>query len=184
MEDIMREVSDFSKYTEAELRKLLIENAKPATSGMARVVREITKKYNACDRDMLLWFISRPPYSGKLWAPDSKRILTAEEAEREEKRMVREQERQQKQRIEEQRKRATLPKTHRVVETIYPMPARRKVTKQPKQKGIVEQFKELGCKPVLIADKVVGITRMGSYAKVDAVIEQAHKDNWEVIEYD
>jgi hypothetical protein len=173
MEDKMVEVTDFSKYTDAELRKLLIDNAKPIAGGMARVVREITKKYNACDREMLMWFINRPPYNGKLYAPYIKRIITAEIAAREEKRIEVAMERAHKERVKVAA--VKMPKVHTVTQ-IYAKPPQPKM----KEKSIMTQFKELGCKPVMIADHVIGIVRMGSYAAIDKV-KATHPD-WKVVE--
>jgi hypothetical protein len=169
MEGTMIEVSDFSKYTDVELRKLLIDNAKPIAGGMSRVVREITKKYNACDREMMLWFIKRAPYYGKLWAPDCGPILTVAERKREEARREREMERMML-------KRRNRPKVvHPTVTTvIYPM---RKATKRPASP--IARLKAIGCKPVLIAEKTVGIV-----SKPDAAIREikAAFPDWMVVE--
>jgi hypothetical protein len=170
----MIEVVDFSRYTEEELRKLLIENAKPIAGGMDRVVREITKKYKACDREMLLWFINAPPYNGKLWAPDVKRIISAEDAAKEERRLAYEMEKAQKQKIN----RPKVVKHHAPIPQVYVKPARPKVEKK---RSIVDRFKALGCKPVLIADKVVGIKKLGAYARIAAV--KAEYPDWQVVEY-
>lgn len=171
----MVEVTDFSSYTEAELRKILIDNATPACSGMDRVVREIKAKYNACDREMLLWFINRPPYNGKLWVSNPHRVLTAEEYAREERRLEIIMEREQKKRIAAAAKK--VPRTHVVVKAPLVKPPA-----PPPKKDIMVEFRKLGCKPVLIADKVLGIKRMGSYAKIDEL--KATFSQWEVVEYD
>jgi hypothetical protein len=168
-------VTDFSKYTDAELRKLLIDNAKPVAGGMARVVREITKKYNACDREMMMWFINRPPYNGKLYAPDIKRVITTEIAEREEKRIDAEMERIRKERVKVA---ARMSYTyHAPVTPVYVKPPTAK--EAVKTKSIVTQFRELGCKPVIITDHVIGIVRTGSYVAIDK-IKAAHPD-WKVV---
>jgi hypothetical protein len=157
MEDTMTEVSDFSKYTEAQLRKLLIDNAKPACSGMSGVVRAIEKKYNNCDREMLLWFINQPPYNGKLWASEPPRVVT----EREERRIEAAIERMM--RAKREKKPAV-----KVKQVIKPPLVRAKQLYAPPT-DIMGMLYSLGCKPVLIADKVVGISRKTSaVAKVCA----------------
>jgi hypothetical protein len=168
----MKEVTDFSKYTEAELRKILIDNATPIASGMDRVVREITKKYNACDREMLLWFIDQPPYNGKLWVSNPQRILTAEEHAREERRRAMEIEKAQKKRMQ----RPEVVKEP-VIAPRYEIPA---WTESYKKKSIITLFKELGCKPVMIAEKTVGIVKMGSYAEIDRI--KAAFPDWRVVD--
>jgi hypothetical protein len=180
MEDKMYKVTDFSTYTEDELRRLLIDNAKPISGGMERVTREITKKYKACDRDMLLWFINRPPYNGVLWAPDTRRVIRVEDVAKEDRRMEYEQQKAQKKRIEEQKARDRLPKPHAELTPIYvsrklPMPP-----KAPKKPNIMAELKKMGCKPVLIDEKVVGIVRMGSYAAIDKI--KADNPDWQVVE--
>jgi hypothetical protein len=171
----MREVKDFSNYSESELRKLLIENAKPIASGMQRVVREITKKYKACDREMLLWFIKQPPYNGSLWAPDSKPAITVEEAARHERRYAMTWDAAVKKKIDAAK---THKPKHTATTVVYPMLPKRQA--KPKEIGIIQQFRTLGCKPVLIAEKVVGITRMGAYAEIDRI--KAAFPDWKVVE--
>jgi hypothetical protein len=165
----MKKVTDFSKYTDTALRKLLIDNAKPIASGMERVTREITKKYNACDREMLLWYINQPPYNGVLWAPDVHKLTAEEQRHR-----VREMEQAQQKRL----KRPEVVKMPVITQT-YKIPTWKESFKK---KGIIEQFKELGCKPVRISDKTVGIVKMGSYARIEEI--KAAFPDWQVIEYD
>jgi hypothetical protein len=177
MEDSMKEVTDFSKYTDVELRKLLIDNAKPTATGMASVVREITKKYNACDREMMLWYINRPPYNGKLYAPDIRRTLTVEEDAREKKRIEAEIEQAQKERIKAVM--TKVPKVH-VVTPVYARPPQpSKPTIMVKEKSILTQFKQLGCKPVMIAEKTIGIINNGDTASINKV--KAAYPDWKVV---
>jgi hypothetical protein len=49
-----------------------------------------------------------------------------------------------------------------------------------KKKSIIMLFRELGCKPVMIAEKTVGIVRMGSYAEIDRI--KAAFPDWKVVE--
>jgi hypothetical protein len=164
----MREVRDFDAYTDAELRKLIIDNALPNCSGMQSVVRAIKQKYNACDREMLLWFIRHPPYNGVLWAPDCKRTLTAKEAAREDYVLECEQAKRQKQRIVAT---ADKPKQHRFVKPLLARPAQL-YSVEP---DILAVLRRAGCKPVIIADGIVGVS------KVDAKIKAAFPQ-WRFVE--
>jgi hypothetical protein len=165
----MIEISDFEKYTDEELRKILIDNAKPECGGMSRVVQAIIKKYNACDRDMLLWFIEQPPYYGTLWVPNHKYILTTKEAEREERKLEREIERQQKKRIEESKRRKSIRQV-KIVKQIYI---------EPPKTDIFTRFKKLGCEPVLIDTNIIGIK---SNARCSKLTRVAKAEGWRVIE--
>jgi hypothetical protein len=69
-------IKDFSKYNEKQLRALVIQNALDETVDRQRVY----KKYNNCDRDMLLWFIEHT-YGGQLIAPDIGRTVTETKAQ-------------------------------------------------------------------------------------------------------